>query len=71
MRADADPDADPTVVSGPGGDLWELLSVERTRDELIGLLAGRYDAAPAAVEADLDAVLDTLESIGLVERVGG
>jgi hypothetical protein len=71
LRVDAGADEDPTVVSGPGGDIWELLTVECTKDELIASLAARYGTSAEAVEGDLDSVLDALCALGFVDRLTG
>ena len=69
LRVDASSDDDPMVVSGPGGDIWELLERERGHDELVTLLAARFETPTEAVARDLDSVLDALCALGFVDRL--
>lgn len=62
------PDRDDVVtVGGPGGAVWELLDTWRTVDALVELLAPRYDADPAEIARDVEALLGELEALGALE----
>ena len=61
------PDGEPELVTGPGGDLWDLLEIPRTLGELVTDLAERYAHDAAAVERDLRRTVDELHDRGLVE----
>ena len=58
-----------TRAEGPAPEIWELLSVPRTVDEIAGLLADRYDARQEEVRADVDRFVSDLAGHGLVDRV--
>lgn len=57
--------ADPITIDGPGPQLWELLSVARTEDEIVQELAERFAADPSVIRRDVRPILDQLVTLGL------
>ena len=60
------PDGDPELVTGPGGQLWDLLATPTTVADLTVALASRYDHDPTVVERDLRQIIDDLADRALV-----
>ncbi len=50
--------------------IWRLIEQQRTSEEIVALLAGRYGVAPARVQVDLTTLLDQLMAERLVLPVG-
>jgi len=59
--------ADTYTMAGTGPVLWELLAEWRTRDDLVSVLAERFDASPDVVAADLAPILTELAVRGALE----
>jgi hypothetical protein len=67
----ADPDReDFELLSETGASAWRFLETPRTPAELIRSLAGRYGAAPEAIQMDVASLLEDLTSRGTVVRDG-
>jgi hypothetical protein len=60
------PDGQPELITGPGGDLWDLLAVPRTIPDLAGDLASRYDHDEAIVANDLRRTIGELRLRDLI-----
>jgi hypothetical protein len=56
------------VLSGPAAVMWDLLSGDVTRDELIGEIANMYTQPVEDVAPELDGCLRDLADRGLVEE---
>ena len=50
-----------------GGFLWECLSEERTKQELIDLFLEKYDASREDAEADVNTFIENLSKAGILE----
>ncbi len=50
--------------------IWRLIEQQRTSEEIVALLAGRYGVAQARVQVDLTTLLDQLVAERLVLPVG-
>lgn len=50
-----------------GGCLWECLSEERTKQELIDLFLEKYDASREDAEADVNTFIENLSKAGILE----
>lgn len=50
-----------------GGFLWECLSEERTKQELIDLFLEKYDARREDAEADVNTFIENLSKAGILE----
>lgn len=61
--------SEPVTLTGTGLDLWDLLAVPTSSADLARVLAARYGADPADVEADVVPVLDELAGCGALETV--
>ena len=58
-------------VAGPAGDMWELLSEPRSEDDLVEMLAARYDVSSQSIADEVSHLLLSLRERGfavLVER---
>lgn len=55
------------TLNGTGACVWELLGQERTVDELAAAVAERFGVDAATARADVQAFLDEIERLGLVE----
>ena len=60
---------DPLTMAGTGADLWDILAVPTSTDDLVAALAVRYGAAPSVVAVDIVPVLAELEAMGAIEVV--
>ncbi len=49
------------------GTILELLSEDRTRDEIITALKDRFDAPEGVIEKDVDRAISELEKIGALD----
>jgi len=49
-----------------GTDVWKLIDGERTAEEIAALIAKEYEAAPAMVLDDVNELLATLATKGVV-----
>jgi hypothetical protein len=58
---------DVVTVGGTGGEVWDLLDTWRSVDGLVELLAPRYEADPAEIARDVEALLGDLEALGALE----
>jgi hypothetical protein len=47
--------------------VWELLEEERTLDELASTVAERFEVTAATARADVQAFLDEITRLGLLE----
>ena len=50
-----------------GKFLWECLSEDKTRQELVELFLEKYDANKEEAEADIDAFIENLSKEGILE----
>ena len=50
-----------------GGLLWECLSEERKKQELIDLFLEKYDASREDAEADVNTFIENLSKAGILE----
>ena len=48
--------------------MWELLAQDRTLDELASAVAERFDVDAATARADVQAFLDEIARLGLLEQ---
>lgn len=55
-------------LNSTGSLVWELLAASPSREELLAGLEAEFEAEPAELEADVDALLAELLGRGLVER---
>ena len=51
-----------------GAFLWESLSTERTKAELVQLVLENYDVDQEAAEADVDVFVKNLSEKGIIEE---
>ena len=51
-----------------GAFLWESLSAERTKAELVQLVLEKYDVDQEAAEADVDVFVKNLSEKGIIEE---
>jgi hypothetical protein len=56
-------------IQGAGVQLWEALEQPRTVGELCALLCAEFDVSQTDCQADVEAILESLETEGLVEIV--
>ena len=54
-------------VGGEPEGLWECLSEERTKQELIDLFLEKYDASREDAEADVNTFIENLSKAGILE----
>ena len=57
------------LLAGAAADVWHLLDVPRTMDDLVDILTNVYPVSSDVVTADVDSLLDDLVQRGLVEEV--
>jgi hypothetical protein len=57
---------DPLVVTGPGGELWDLLADERSTSEVVAALAEHFGAEPTTVHDEIVPLLHDLRERGLL-----
>ena len=53
-------------LSGTGARIWELLQAPRTIADIVTTIAEEFEVDRGRVEADLDVLLDELQSRGLI-----
>jgi len=58
------------AVNGTGSILWALVASGATPARLVDELLTRYDIGPEEARRDVDAFLDSLRSLSLVEEAG-
>lgn len=46
--------------------IWNLLSTERTVDQLVGAITGEYDVSPEVAEQDIRALLNQMRRLELL-----
>ena len=46
--------------------IWDLLSTERTVDQLVGAITGEYDVSPEVAEQDIRALLKQMRRLELL-----
>ncbi len=51
-----------------GTDIWEMMSMGRSFDEIRGELCGRYEVSPGEAEKDLRDLTSELKERGLIEE---
>jgi hypothetical protein len=56
------------AAGGIAVDLWDALSTPMTAEDLVTLIAGRYDASAQVVEREIDKLLAALLSRGLLKE---
>lgn len=56
-------------LTGPATDVWNLLESPRSLADLVGALAPGYQASPAVIAKDVDALISSLRERGFVEEV--
>jgi hypothetical protein len=61
---------DPSVLTGTGLAIWNLLTTPRRVSDLVREVSVAYGTTPAAVEADVRSFVAELTLRGLVEEVG-
>ena len=59
------------ALRGPAEDVWDLLASDRTIDQLVDELTGRYDVDPHRCAQDVTALLVDMESAGVARQAGG
>lgn len=59
-------DGDFFALDGTGRIIWQAIDGTRARDEIVALLAERFDSDPAALAGDVDRFLAELVDAGLV-----
>jgi len=57
---------DPVVVTGPGGELWDLLVDERSTGEIVAALAAHYGIEPGDVRDEIVPLLHDLHARGVL-----
>jgi len=60
--------SEPLTLGGSGPELWELLEVPASLADLASTLAARHEADVEVVARDIEAVLDGLVKLGVVEE---
>jgi hypothetical protein len=60
------PDGSVITVSGPGVDVWTLLVLDPTIDDLVETLAARYGADQSTVRTDVTQLVEQLLAQGFV-----
>ena len=60
------PDGEPELVTGPGGQLWDLLAMPTSVTDLTVALAASYDHDPTVVGHDLRRIIHDLRDRDLV-----
>ena len=60
------PDGSVITVSGPGADVWALLVLDPTVDELVETLAARYGADRSTVRTDVTSLVERLVAQGFI-----
>jgi hypothetical protein len=53
-----------------GGAIWEAVSVPRSKNEIVGLVAQEFNGESQDIERDVYSFLAELESAGLVTATG-
>lgn len=53
-----------------GGQLWRLLAESLAAEDLVNWVIQHFNVQPEAAAADVQAFLDDLREIGLIEAVG-
>lgn len=59
------------VLDGTGDFVWRLLAREHDRDEIACRIVAAYGVSPTQAARDLDALVEELIAVGLIERHGG
>ena len=54
-------------LDGAGARMWQLIAENGSTDAAVAVLAAEFDAAPDAIEADLNALVADLRGRGLLE----
>lgn len=54
-------------LDGAGARMWQLIAEDGSIDAAVAVLAAEFDAAPDAIAADLNALIQDLLARGLVE----
>ena len=54
-------------LDGAGARMWQLIAGDRSVNAAVAVLAAEFDAAPDAIEADLNALIEELRERRLVE----
>lgn len=60
----------PYVFDGPSFEIWTRIDGTRSREDIAAELAALYAAPAEQVAADVDAFVDQLVTLGLVEDTG-
>jgi hypothetical protein len=60
------PDGSVITVTGPGVDVWTLLALDPTIDELVETLAARYGGDRSTVRTDVTRLVEQLVGQGFV-----
>lgn len=58
-------------LNGSGAVCWRALADGTTREEVVGLLIGRFEVSRGRAEDDVEGFLTELRSRGLLEESGG
>ena len=56
------------ILNDTGACVWELLAQDRTVDELASAVAEQFDVDAATAHADVQAFLDEIARLGLLEQ---
>jgi len=56
-------------VTGPGREVWDLLARPCSTDDLVEALCQQFQADPATVRGDVEALLSQLLAAGAVEEL--
>ena len=59
---------EPVTLAGSGPELWELLATPTSMADLASAIAERYGVDAAVVAQDVDATLEHLLKLGVVEE---
>lgn len=55
------------TLNATGHRVWELLSEDRSTEELVAAITGEFDADPERTRSDVLAFLDRLGRLGMLE----
>lgn len=62
---------EPVMLAGTGAAVWDLLGVPATLDDLVDALLEGFAGDRSVVARDVAALLEDLEALGALDRLGG
>lgn len=59
----------PAVIAGSGAGVWQVFAEPKSLQQAVGALAARYDLPPEQIRSDVEAAVERLVELGLIEEV--